>query len=452
MRSKRLVLILVWCLLVVSMLAYSMQVRAGAEEARALQDIVQVCYAMADEGGVGGTAMDRLTLITYTDGLDGSEVLVGDPGTEGVENLAFDVNVTPEGRLYGVDSGQLGTFDLDNQGHFVPVGGAIGSGTGDLGSVTMSDIDGLSFHPVTGVLYAAVRREATQTQPDLLIQIDKTTGALVQGVFGGDDYVPITPVLELYDIDDITFDPVTNVLYGIANTAGRQDHLVTIDPVTGAVTPVGWLTSDTDSTTIYDMEGLTFDTLGRMLGTTGKDGGNRSDQLWMIDKNTALINESATAHLSLGNDYEAISCLTSPDIVTVTPTPTSSLTPTPTSTPETPTAVELVSFEAKQIAAGVVRLYWTTSMEIDNAAFHVYRASSSDWSRAEFVGSRVAAGGYAGRSYVMDDRPPSGGQWYYWLVDEDSSGSTTRHGPVSVQLSSAPAQNRSVYIPLLARP
>ncbi len=446
MHAKRFALILVWGLLVVSMLAYSMRVSAGANTARLQQGDIQVCYAMADEGGVGGVTMDRLTQITYINGVNGAEELLGDPGTDGVENLAFDIHVAPGGVLYGVDDGVLGTFDLANQGQFTPVGGPIGSGTGSEGTVQMVDIDGLAFDTVTGALYASVRREASDTQRDLLIQIDKQTGALVQDAFGGNDYVAVDPALNLYDIDDIAFDPVDGQLFGIANTEGRQDQLVIINKQTGDVTHVGPLTSDIDATTIYDMEGLTFDTLGRMLGTTGKDGGGRSNRLWIIDQTSALINESATAQLSLGNDYEAISCLTSATVITVTPTIT------PPTVTETPTAVELVSFEAQAVAAGVVRVYWTTAMEIDNAAFHIYRGSSSDWTRAEPVGSVPAAGGVGGHTYSFTDRPPADGQWFYWLVDEDTSGVTTRHGPVSVQLGTAPVQDRAIFIPFLARP
>ena len=329
----------------------------------------------------------------------------------------------------------------------MPRPNAVGSGTGALGTITMRDIDGIAFQESTGFLYGTERREVNNTQPDLLIRIDPITGLLVKGAFNGQDYVPIQPTQGLYDIDDITFDPVSGNLYAIANRAGRQDRLVTIDITNGAVTDIGALTSDIDATTIYDMEGLTFDTFGRLMGTTGKDGGARSNQLWIIDQATGLINESATAKLTLGADYEGVSCLTSDIVITVTPT-----VPVPPVT-ETPTSVELVSFEAQSVGSGKVSITWETATEIDNVAYYLYRAGENDRSRAVEIGIVPAAGnGFAGSSYTFDDRPPAAGEWWYWLEDVDSQGERTEHGPVSVQLRSVSQAGEFLYIPFLSAP
>ena len=119
MRTRRFISITIFGFLVISMLAFSMSVSAGFNRQTGELADYQVCYAIADEGGVGAPGADRLTQITYVGGVNGQEMLVGDPGTYQIEAITFDVNLEG-GHLYGADGGQIGVFDLDNQGLLCP--------------------------------------------------------------------------------------------------------------------------------------------------------------------------------------------------------------------------------------------------------------------------------------------------------------------------------------------
>ncbi len=87
----------------------------------------------------------------------------------------------------------------------------------------------------------------------------------VSNVYGpGQDFIVIdtsTLPTPLYDVDGITSDPASGVLYAIANdptaNIGLGDRLVTINKATGAVTNIGLLVDAADgSTAVTDMEGL----------------------------------------------------------------------------------------------------------------------------------------------------------------------------------------------------
>lgn len=143
--------------------------------------------------------------------------------------------------LYTVDYAQLGILSRDT-GHFTATSEPIGSGYGKNRYIAFSsavggdpdihDIDGLSFHPATEILYGAVRMENTS---DLLIQIDITTGALIKGAFSGNDYLVIESVVPgLIDVDDITFDPPESPsLAPVGRLITNSAHLIHRYLVTG---------------------------------------------------------------------------------------------------------------------------------------------------------------------------------------------------------------------------
>ena len=99
------------------------------------------------------------------------------------------------------------------------------------------------------------------------------------------------------------------------------------------------------------------------------------------------------------------------------------------------TYIELISFEAR-VESGSVVLTWETGAEIDNAGFMLFRnvADTSDYIRiSNLIG---AEGGPAyGASYSFVDSGVEPGVAYnYWLVDIDTSGEWTAHGPLSARL------------------
>lgn len=471
----------------------------------------QICYAIADNDD--RDEEDSLVIVNYT---THTATLVGDGSTGSFNSEAIAFH-PPSGTLFGVDhdysggNGWLGTFDL-NTGQFTPFPNVFGSARGSLGNIRIRDIDGLAFDAVTGTLWGSVRRGGADDY-DVLVQIDINTGLIIQDAFGtGVDYVVAQPLVgngDFLDIDDIAVDPLTQVMYAIANDSGERDHLVTVDRTTGIITDLGLLQNG-----IQDMEGLTFDTTAVMVGTSGDNVPQSSrNSVFEIEKTTASPNLATRFRIADAvpgpYDYEGIDCLTSWTIQTRTPTPTTDKgtvtwtptatftstptstftntptatttstataspsptstatqpgggnititptwtrtptatnTPTPTQTPtRMPVAVELVDFSLVR-EGPAVHLTWETAAEIDNLGFYVYRSADNNFSNAVQVGEFVhARRGVSGAVYSLTDTPGDG-IWWYWLVDVDTKGVTTRHGPINTGLGGA-AAGRLIYLP-----
>ncbi|MBN2209253.1 MAG: right-handed parallel beta-helix repeat-containing protein [Candidatus Coatesbacteria bacterium] len=99
------------------------------------------------------------------------------------------------------------------------------------------------------------------------------------------------------------------------------------------------------------------------------------------------------------------------------------------------TYIELVSFEARPCADRIV-LNWETGSEIDNAGFVLFRSVAGTGDYVRISGLIGAEGDPAfGASYSLVDRDVEPGVAYnYWLVDIDTSGKWTAHGPASARL------------------
>lgn len=376
----------------------------GSNLTRAYQQVGEVCYAMADAGG-GPPGDDLLTQVDF---LSGIETVIGPPGTSNMEAITFQA---PTETLFGVDADQLGTLNLST-GAFTPSPNPFGSANGIFGTHVINDIDSLTFDPLTGILYGANR--IRRPEADVLVQIDPTTGLVVHNAFGpGEDYVRIPTLDSLNDIDDISIDPVDGQMYATQNSGGQGDHLIKIDKLTGASTDVGALG-------VNDMEGLTFDPSGQLLGTTGQNGPTlTNNRLYRIDKITGLADFDTSKPLTAASDYEGVSCLTS-----------------------WPTAVEMVYFQAEATHGRQITISWLLASEIDNFGFNLYRGQVNDVTKADKVAFVLSAGGSAGNLYTYNDTVPSSGTWYYWLADVDTNGIETPHGPLTVV-----AMNQ-VFLPL----
>ncbi len=92
--------------------------------------------------------------------------------------------------------------------------------------------------------------------------------------------------------------------------------------------------------------------------------------------------------------------------------------------------VQLVSFTAN---AGLkdILLSWETGTEIDNAGFVIYR-SDAGLQDYRCISGLIGAEGTAasGASYAfVDEDVEQGGHYEYWLVDIDTNGKWTAHGP-----------------------
>lgn len=122
-------------------------------------------------------------------------VSIGSNGTANdIETLAFEPSKTT---LYAFNrkannKTYLGTIDRTT-GQFTAIGPAVdadGRAKGAEGQKRIQDIDAMTFDPSTGVIYAAANRERASHKRRLLIQIDPTTGKLIRNAFGpGTDYV-----------------------------------------------------------------------------------------------------------------------------------------------------------------------------------------------------------------------------------------------------------------------
>jgi hypothetical protein len=102
--------------------------------------------------------------------------------------------------------------------------------------------------------------------------------------------------------------------------------------------------------------------------------------------------------------------------------------------------VELASFVAEAQRDKVV-ISWETGAEIDNAGFMVYRCddvASNCHKVSGFIGAKGISASGAEYSFTDTNVAP-GATYYYYLVDIDTSGVWTAHGPVSSTLPIAPS-------------
>lgn len=261
-----------------------------------------VCYAVADNAGSFGPEDALVTL----DPVTGAVSLIGRTGSHEIEAIAF---APAGGTLYASDEEELGTLNLAT-GEYTDIGPEYGSASGAEGTLPIDDVDGLAWDAGSDTLYGTNRRDGAD--PDLLVQIDRTTGLLIQDAFGpGVGYVAIDGPDVLSDVDDIAVDPFTGVMYAASNDGGDGGVLITVDKDTGAGTLVGEFGVD-------DIEGLAYFTDGNLYGSTGKDGRHPStrNQLYRIDETTG----AATFIAPFGDfrDYEALACLSGPTAVTLT--------------------------------------------------------------------------------------------------------------------------------------
>ena len=204
-------------------------------------------------------------------------------------------------QLYASNARSLGTLDRYT-GKFTEIG-EFGGGEGEDGWLAFLDVDGLTFDPYSGVMFGSVRRTGLR---DLLIQIDPKTGKAITNAFGhGIDYLVIKPESghyygpELDDIDDLAVDPETKKLFAINNHDGMHSRLVVIDPHTG------WIQKVLDLP-IENVEGLAFFNNGTLYGTAGEG----TEAIVEIDKHSLQVKVHASIGVNGNRDYESIDCLT----------------------------------------------------------------------------------------------------------------------------------------------
>lgn len=117
----------------------------------------------------------------------------------------------------------------------------------------------------------------------------------------------------------------------------------------------------------------------------------------------------------------------------------------------TPTAVRLLYFRVEAVTGAAATLAWETGAEWDNVGFRLYRNATAERSTASEVAFIPAAANRAsGARYLYTDVAPAPGLWWYWLVDIDTNGTETVHGPVSSGLDLSVLPNK-IFLPLVRR-
>jgi len=93
-----------------------------------------------------------------------------------------------------------------------------------------------------------------------------------------------------------------------------------------------------------------------------------------------------------------------------------------------PTAVELLYFQAIPLGDQQVSLEWATALEVDNFGFNLYRANVDDLGQAGLIHFEPAdKQGSSGATYAHTDTTPYPGRWWYWLADVDTQGREQVH-------------------------
>ncbi len=276
------------------------------------QPVPDYCYLVADEDNEDS---HNSSLFKYTFKTDTLE-LINRLGSEGEEAIIHSL----DGRkVYTVAGDVFGTIDptvgLINSFNPTDQTG-IGWGRGSYGLIELSDVDGLSFDPITRILYGVVRYgEGNMGDHDLLITLEPNKGRLIQDAFGpGMDYVVIdSAATSGYDVDDIAIDS-DGTLFGVVGNSGGGggDHLIVIDKFTGATSDYGQLVQNGIS--VQDMESLTLYDPSKLYGATGTEFTARgtANTLYEIDKLSgecrAITRLDKNFDGYIPRDFEAISC------------------------------------------------------------------------------------------------------------------------------------------------
>ncbi|MFK7816798.1 MAG: hypothetical protein AB8B92_10745 [Gammaproteobacteria bacterium] len=242
------------------------------------------CFAASDSG-------DRLVLVV--DRTDGSTAI--DVGPLGVSNIEALAKEPITGVVYGANANRLGTINLDT-GAYAASPNTFGTALAANGNLTsdrsLNDVDALAFDLSTGYLYGVQNASG----PEILFRINPTTGALVTGAMGGNDYLLIGTS---GSIDDLAVDQAGTMFASSAN------NLYTINFAAVGTTNASLVGAFGGPN---DMEGLSTDVPGNLIGTTGANNSNSAfnNSLWTINKATGAA--SAQVSIPIGGDYEGVTC------------------------------------------------------------------------------------------------------------------------------------------------
>jgi len=275
------------------------------------------CYAVSEDNAAPNVLFEF-------DAFTGKWAEIGVTGGTSIEAIATD---PVSGIIYATDAGQFGTIDAKTA-VFTPIGTGVGTAlAGPYGTLLLDDIDGLTYDPVNGIMYATHRIEGDGPGTnDVLFQIDVATGCFVpvamQNPETGSpiDYVIIPEIYsgtldeDFYEVDDLAYNTYTGQLFAVQNQMGKLSATISeINTLTGEVEAVIY-----EIKRESDLEGLGFTSLGELYATQGDKGFTEEER-----NNFIQINLIAGSTTSFGKidpdddtppaeqvDFEAFDCFT----------------------------------------------------------------------------------------------------------------------------------------------
>ncbi len=224
----------------------------------------------------------------------GAITTIGATGVGVIEAIAY-YPIPTNRTLYAANASTFGTLNRTT-GVYTQIGEIDGGGTanGSAGAQSLNDVDGLMLDAQSLIMWAVERNSGA---PDLLFQIDITTGLFVADAFGsGVDYLEITGESINVDVDDLAVDPSSGEIYGVTNSGGSGDALFRVNKATGIFEFVATLGDS-------DIEGLSFSNDGRLYGSKGSG----DEDLIEFDITTgAVLNRF---EFTSGSDVEGLAAL-----------------------------------------------------------------------------------------------------------------------------------------------
>jgi len=264
-----------------------------------------LCYAVSEDNSPPNV------LFEYDSAL-GEWKRIGETGGSNIEAIAID----PVSKIiYATDGGLFGTIDATTA-LFDPIGD-VGIANGPVGPRLLDDIDGLTYDPINQLMYASHRVAGSgPSTNDLLFQIDVSTGSFVPAAMTDPisgtavDYAVIPAVFvasfpgDVYDVDDIAYNSLTSELFAL-NSQDGIGVLTQLNPQTGEILRLVYnLPED-------DVEGIGFNYLGELYGTTGNNGSTGSSNNFIlidyIAEGTSLLSPIDTTGVE--KDFESFDCL-----------------------------------------------------------------------------------------------------------------------------------------------
>lgn len=168
------------------------------------------------------------------------------------------------GTLYGTKGTQFGSINTSS-GAFTAIGSGLG-GSIPSGSVGDSNdlVLALAWDAGAGNFLASVD-QGHGNGASLLVRINPSTGTVVSGAFGSNDYLAVKADGGRGEVSGLVYEGST--LYAATSAADTGGHLEKLDPSAGTLTDIGVLGVD-----IPKVRSLTADSSGQLYGLTGTAG------------------------------------------------------------------------------------------------------------------------------------------------------------------------------------